>query len=173
MKTRRSDTIPQWEDGAHDDKTRRTAERIWALLQQHPDIGPLLEKDGRTGVVACTAPVDHPKVKYKTLIGTAIPEKAAKYDFHAGEKVDRLYTHPKHIASSQSSDGKTKFKGAVRGKKYFWSISGLWPDDYDELFATLLAVAMGDLTKAEGYELLRTTKNVAARFFAGFLAELV
>lgn len=160
-------TIPPWEDGAHDERSRKKAEKALKLLQSHPDIGPLLTKEARTGVVLCTAPIDRPDVKYKTQIGIVTEEEGRIGDVRSGEQVDRLSKHPDHVASSQSR-GDEQSGGAIRGSTYVWSIFGLKPDDYNELMAALTAVGMKDLSKAEAYDILLRTKNSAARFFFKF-----
>ncbi|HEX7651657.1 MAG TPA: hypothetical protein VF439_03005 [Candidatus Paceibacterota bacterium] len=142
---------------------------IWRQLQDHAQIGPLLAKDGRAGVILRAAPISNPSMQFTLPIGEPNPDKRAGYDRFAGEKINRLATHPTHRASSESRRPvEERYGGAVKGGSFFWSISGLWPDALDELLAVLTAVEIGDMALVEAQGLLKHTGNEYVALIGSF-----
>jgi hypothetical protein len=147
----------------------RVSKGIWALMEKHPVIGPILAKGERTGVMMAFAPIANPKGKHIFQVAQPNRKKRQNYEFHAGEKLDRTAAHPDHVASYESrNEEKMQFSGCVRGRDYFWSISGLWPDALDEFMATLVGLAAGDFSKRGAMGLLIRTKNEYQQYFADF-----
>ncbi len=109
-------------------------------------------KDRRGGCY-CLMNAKTGKILLTAYVGDPPPEKMDKYARLAKEKARRLFAHPKHKTSWESrNDKKRQYPGAVRGKKYIHSFSGLIPDG-DTLISAL---------NAQGFE---TLKDGSARSF--------
>lgn len=74
-------------------------------------------------------------------------EKSIKYFTLAGEKRTRLGQYPEHVTSRESMDGDAEqYPGAIRGRDYIFSFSGLSPMRLDEMVNIKLAIALGQYT---------------------------
>lgn len=139
---------------------QQVADALWKQFANHSVVKPLLEKDGRTGVVVKAELFHQQKNEFPFRVGDLSDEKSDKYRRFAMEKYTRLYSRPEHRTSTESRDeGKERYSGAVRGRTYIVSTSGLRPDALDELFSAALLVAIGDLKPEQAVQLLRRVKN--------------
>lgn len=139
---------------------QQVASALWTQFANHSAIKPLLEKDGRTGVVVKAELFHQQKNEFSFKVGGLSDEKADKYRRFAMEKYTRLYQRPEHRTSTESRDeAKQRYSGAVRGRTYLVSTSGLWPDALDELFSAALLVAIGDLKLEQALQILQRVKN--------------
>lgn len=82
-----------------------------------------------------------------------------KYCAFSQEKALRLAENPLHQSSWQSrNESKMKYGGAVRGRTFIFSFSGL-PEKLDEAAMLTLAVEAGDLDHSSAFAIAQTNGN--------------
>lgn len=111
-------------------------------------IGSETEIRGRAGGYLCVADkTGHPLCIAQ--IGDVPEEKRQQYFRNAIEKANRLGVLSlwvDHRFSRQSrNEQRERWGGAVRGRHFIWSFSGL-PEDGDEMFMAILGARYDDLT---------------------------
>ena len=129
------------------------AAAVFGLLKEY--LGPELE--GRAGGFLCVTDKKGLPVLI-SRIGEIPEEKLNQYYRNALEKARRLaFTHALagHLLSRQSRDEKReRWTGAIVGKHWIWSFSGLLEPD-DEVLSTLTALRHGDLSHDEACQRMR------------------
>jgi hypothetical protein len=102
---------------------------------------------GRRGGCYCMMDARTGKIVLLVLLGEFAYEKRDKYMAFAAEKCARLYAHPEHWTSAESAnDAAEQYAGAIRGRQYLHSFSGL-PSEGDSLLSLLSAENLGDISK--------------------------
>ena len=105
-------------------------------------------------------------------VGTVPTEKEDRYRTFSAEKLLRLSMYPRHKSSFESQDpANNQWPGAVRGKEYLRSFSGL-PWKGDEAISLACAVDGGDLTSIEALDIATTSGNEIYRSLCDQYEEL-
>ncbi len=113
---------------------------------------------GKRGGCFCMMDAKTGQIVLLTLVGWVPEEKKLKYFLLAQEKAKRLFAHPQHLTSEESkNDGLEQYGGAIRGRKFIYSFSGL-PAIGDSLIS--LKIAMG-VERRLGQKLQRKIEELA------------
>jgi hypothetical protein len=134
-----------------------TANRILDRILAHFDTGE------RKGGYLCVAD-QNGRPLLILAFGQVNEEKLPKYLEFCQEKALRLASHPEHISSWQSrNEAESRYGGAVRGKRYIFSFSGL-PEKLDEVMTISLAMRCEDLDTAGADDISCISQN---QYFLG------
>src|SRR3989344_1465644 len=122
---------------------------------------------GRKGGYLCIADLTGTPL-FVVALGEMPEEKRKQYLRNALEKAERLsYTvrHGGHYLSRQSRDeSRERWGGAVAGKDFIYSFSG-FPEEADEIFMVILAIASGSLESNWIYQALGGSNKYYAKAF--------
>ena len=131
---------------------------VFERMRKHPVIGPMLEKEKRTGFFFVFS--RYRKEAYTQedlsytheLIGALVgdvPERLERYRTFAREKLSRVldfsYARGDRTSRKSRDPDQQRWAGVVLGMRYGASVSGL-PEDVDEILSAAVLYRIGDLT---------------------------
>lgn len=128
-------------------------------VSRHEMVQAILKEKGSLGGYLCIARAEDGFPLAIIQFGDMPHDRlSGRFEF-CQEKAQRLAEHPGHMTSYESRDpSSNKWGGAIRGKKYIYSISGL-PEQLDELVSALFAYAVDDLDPPEAKVFLEVNDN--------------
>lgn len=144
---------------ANDYDLGSTIDDILFDVSRHEKVQAILKEKGSLGGYLCIAREEDGLPLAVILFGDMPREKCEGRLEFSQEKAKRLASHPDHKTSWESRDpANNKWGGAIRGKKYIISVSGL-PEELDEVVSALFAYAINDLDVEDAKAFLAANDN--------------